>query len=142
VAARGERNVRGIPGVGLQSLKVQRILATLVLAVIGFLPLGEDLASVASTPELPACCRAHGKHKCAMRSGFDATPALYSVCDKYSLPVLGSAVANTPAFQPRADGSFFEPLVSRLVAPAQAESRLSISFERSRQKRGPPSFSS
>jgi len=123
-------------------LKVQRILATLVLAVIGFLPVGEDLASVASVPELPACCRAHGRHKCAMRSGADATPALYSVCDKYSLPELGSAVVNAQAFEPKATVSFLEPLVSRLVVPAQAESRLNISFERSRPKRGPPSFSS
>jgi hypothetical protein len=121
---------------------VQRILATLVLVVIGFLPIAEGFATVASVPALPACCRAHGKHKCAMRSGSDTAPALYSVCDKYSLPVLGSAVANTQPFAPKATVSFLEPLVSRRIAPAQAESRLTISFERSRQKRGPPSFSS
>jgi hypothetical protein len=77
-----------------------------------------------------------------MRTGSDATPALYGVCDKYSLPVFGSAVPTGQVFQPNVAGSFFEPLVGGPVTPAQAESRLTISFERSRQKRGPPSFSS
>jgi hypothetical protein len=121
---------------------VQRILATFLLALIGFLPVAEGWHSATRTPELPACCRAHGKHKCAMRSGSDKAPAFYPVCDKYSLPELGSAVANPQPFEPKATVSFLEPLVSRRVAPAQAESRLTISFERSRQKRGPPSFSS
>jgi hypothetical protein len=121
---------------------VQRILATLVLALIGFLPMAEGWHSTTRTPELPACCRAHGKHKCAMRSGSNTAPAFYPVCNKYSLPALGAAVVNTQAFEPKATVSFFKPLVSCRVAPAQAESRLTISFERSRQKRGPPPFSS
>jgi hypothetical protein len=123
-------------------LTVQRILAAFVLSVIGFLPMAEGWQGAMRVPELPVCCRAHGKHQCAMRSGSDTAPALYSICDKYSLPVLGSAVANTPAFEPKAIVSFLEPIVSHLVAPAQAESRLAVSFERSRQKRGPPSLSS
>jgi hypothetical protein len=116
-------------------------LAAFVLSVIGFLPMAEGW-SAHRAPELPACCRALGKHKCAMRAGSAAAPALYSVCDKYSLPALGSPAANTPAFQPKATGSLYETLVSRRVAPVQAESLLSICFERSRGKRGPPSFSS
>jgi hypothetical protein len=120
---------------------MQRLLALLLLSVIGYLPVAPALAST-GTAALPACCRAHGKHKCAMRSQ-QREAGLYAVCDQCPASAqLSSPAVHAPVFPPVRVGSFLERLAVRRIAPEQSVARLNISFERSRPKRGPPSFRS
>ena len=127
---------------------MQRLLAALVLSVIGLLPVAPLFSVAAAAPQLPACCRAHGQHKCAMRrlqnarSASDAEPAIYALCDKYPFSGPASSTAVNPSvFLTRGSQQlFFAAIVSDPVAQEQIEARFRISFARSRQKRGPPSF--
>ena len=127
---------------------VQRLLAALVLSVIGFLPVAPVLASFSATAKnLPACCRAHGKHKCAMR-GMENAPAspaaelaMYGVCGEYPFSTAMSyAQESATVFPPKATELSFEAIVSHPIEQTQTEARYRISFARSRQKRGPPTF--
>ena len=73
--------------------------------------------------------------------GSDAELAIYSLCDKCPfLPPANSTVVNPSVFLPGDSQVLFAAIVSRPVAHAQIEPRFHISFERSHQKRGPPSF--
>jgi hypothetical protein len=119
---------------------MQRLLATLLLSVIGLLPVAPVFAGTSVAAKLPACCRMHGKHKCGMRSQ-QSEPSLYSVCNRcpFSTPASSPAV-NFPVFPPTRARFFVKAIFNRQVAPEQLARRLGPSFERSRQKRGPPSF--
>jgi hypothetical protein len=125
---------------------VQRLWAAVLLSVAGFLPVAGPLSSVtAHTRELRACCRAHGRHKCAMRTltsapaGTPEEPAIYPVCDQYSSRLPASlAVVTIPAFRPRDSEGFDLANLSYSAAQLEGEARLNGCFERSHWKRGPP----
>ncbi|MGH9583215.1 MAG: hypothetical protein ACRD4O_09795 [Bryobacteraceae bacterium] len=90
--------------------------------------------------QIPACCRAHGKHKCMMRRmvAMDATGSAQFIGPKCPfMPSFSFTVVNGPS-APKATQSGSDLTVSRPVAQAQAEALFRISFTRSRQKRGPP----
>jgi hypothetical protein len=129
-------------------VEVQRLLAAIVLSIIGFLPVAEPLSIVSAQAKvLPTCCRAHGQHKCAMPSdeqAFGSSPAgpsIHSVCGQYPfLPAVTFAAANSSVFPPK-DSLFRQAFaVSRLLAALQSEIRFSGYFEGSHHKRGPPAF--
>jgi hypothetical protein len=125
---------------------VKRIGAMLLLGVISFLLIAP--VAIAQDPEsqLPACCRTHGKHHCMMSTA-DASAASAGVS-------LRATHARCPLF-PRAgvlgcyhgtvtltaSQQFFAGIVSYPAAPAQTEALYRISYNRSCQKRGPPSLS-
>jgi hypothetical protein len=119
---------------------MQRLLAILLLSVIGYLPVSPAFAAPGSAAKLPACCRAHGKHKCAMRSA-QPESALYAVCSQCPVSAqLSSPALHVPVFPPVQAALSFDALAIRRIAPEQSAARLSISFDHSRRKRGPPSF--
>lgn len=118
---------------------MQRLLAILILSVVGILPVTQAWFTADSAQALPACCRTHGKHKCAMPSGDE--PALHAVCSQYPyVPVVSSTAVNPWIVQPASSPLNFAAVISCPVAHAQIEALFRVSFERSRQKRGPPSF--
>ncbi len=126
-------------------MKVQRAWAILLLTFIGLSPVAPAFANPARVAQLPICCRAQGKHKCAMREGTahasGTAPAIYPVCGQFALlqPV-SSTAANSSVFLPKASRLFFAAISSHPVIQEQTEARYRISFARSRQKRGPPFF--
>ncbi len=126
-------------------MKVQRAWAILLLTFIGVLPVAPVFAKPTHTAQLPVCCRAQGKHNCAMRQARAHSsvtePAIYSVCGQFPLlPPVSSTAVNPSVFLPKASQLFFAAIPSHPVIQEQTEARYRISLERSRQKRGPPFF--
>jgi hypothetical protein len=105
-------------------------------------------AGAAGQSTLPACCRRGGKHHCMMSAeerallmgesgGAIRVGAPPEQCP-YSQRSL--AVAHLQVFTPGAAAIHAEFLFHKPSAAAQAECLRRISFDRSRQKRGPPSL--
>lgn len=99
----------------------------------------------ADASALPQCCRRSGAHKCAMMMGGSSAPDSAS---KQSIGVRcpfdhgsrAQAAVRGVSLPAPAQAVFTELLAHPAVRP-QTEARLRVSYLRSRQKRGPPSFS-
>ena len=136
---------RGLPSVYTKS--VTRLVAGALACLFSFLLI---LPAVLSSPDsqLPACCRANGKHKCSMRamsmepSSNDAPTAkmLRARCS-YRGSVSLSAAATSRTLLPKTVAAYNTGLIAHASGPEQTEARFRISFSRTRQKRGPPSLS-
>ena len=116
-------------------------IAALVLMTLFGSPWVALAASSVVSP-LPACCRAHGRHGCAAHTapsgheqGFQATTPKCCFFPVMSSPGHGLDMAGVAARQ-----IYFSELASHPAIHAQADAQLRISFDRSRQKRGPPSL--
>jgi len=118
----------------------------LLIALFSFSLIGSALF-VSPSANLPECCRRNGKHHCAMMMDMAAPqvdspsgPAFKSAparCPFYSKSGALPSASKTIVLQPSEE--FIAALVGYPAVIAQAESRQRISFNRSRQKRGPPS---
>jgi len=119
---------------------MRRLLAGVVLCITAFWPVSPLLSSASPAPQLPLCCRANGKHKCALsKLHQQAGPVLQSMCGEWPLLLpVGSTAVGSSVFLPAAAQQFFAAITNHPVAQAQTESHFRVSFERSRQKRGPP----
>lgn len=122
-----------------------RAVAILLINVISLGWLAPAMPSSANV-SVPACCREHGKHQCAMKmeqgvnkqsSSDRSVGAIYEKCP-YSSKVWTTAW-NSPSFTLHRGQVFFGEVISHPAIQAQTEARYRVSFSRSRQKRGPPS---
>jgi hypothetical protein len=125
---------------------MQRVSATLLLALFGFLLIQPAIFADDPDSKLPACCRKTGKHHCSMTSmagqqdapSGTAVKSVRTKCPSYPAsgmaPVSGKAGAASPACV------FFAAILSHPAAHAQTEARYRVSFSRARHKRGPPSL--
>lgn len=121
---------------------MRRATATALLAAIGYLLIA-PAAFAGPESNLPACCRRAGAHHCAMAGG-DMAPgsgaAVQPVPQKCPLfPAALTAPGSAPIAIPKDPGGIAVALVSSPCAQPRTEARGSVSFSRSRQKRGPPS---
>jgi hypothetical protein len=131
-------------GVPLRLL-VRRILSISLLLLFS-LPLLSPLFAVdAAGTNLPACCRKDGKHHCMMvqRESHDGSgPDVSLVRERCPYgPAVPVASHVDFSFAAGVVTAFAES-VSHPTGIVQTEARLRISFDRSRQKRGPPSLQS
>jgi hypothetical protein len=123
---------------------MRKVLSMLLLAVFGF-PLVSPLLAMGTTSNgtLLACCRRSGKHRCAgtmadRASSTDRETRLTAPPEKCPFCPAGVAISHHD-FPAMAEAeSAFALLVTRPSGVVQTESRLRISRDRSRQKRGPP----
>jgi hypothetical protein len=132
---------------------LRRLLSILLFGATLFPLIAPILSSGAMAQStLPACCRRTGKHHCAMsaeatamlmgdqNSGASKSTRVSAPCEKcpYSQRSLGAVhlqvFTTTAIVSPRAC------VLHAPSAAAQAECLRRISFDRSRQKRGPPSI--
>lgn len=127
---------------------VRKLLAITLLALMG-LPFASSLFALApkDNDNLPACCRKNGKHHCMMsmadRSSLaSAAPAFAAPLDKcpFTPPALPANTHQLTLAAPQRQ-MFFAEIASHPAVTAQTESKRRISLDRSRQKRGPPTFS-
>jgi hypothetical protein len=123
---------------------MRRAIAILMLLIFGSF-LGAPLLATTNSIEqnnLPACCRRNGSHHCVtgMTEGDPGTTQVSAPPEKCPMfphtgqmtPVKNSAIA------PSSTGVFYACLQSHPACHAQSEAHRRISFDRSRQKRGPP----
>jgi len=117
---------------------VRRLLAIsllLLLMVPAVLPL---FGAKAVEATLPACCRRNGKHHCMMYMAWMQERAFRTVHEKCPYDIAPPAVMVLPPFKPSAPASIFAGILCHPSVVAQTEVQRRISFDRSRQKRGPP----
>jgi hypothetical protein len=128
---------------------VFRRISALLLLVLNSLLLTVPVAVAANTksPEIPACCRRDGKHKCAMTvkpvAGAGNTLAMVSdvcpCCPKGS--VQASVTTADAAFTPERT-AFYLPVFALESGLPQTLARQRISEHRAWRKRGPPASTS
>jgi hypothetical protein len=117
---------------------VQRLFATLLLALFGF-PLIVPVIRVDSEAKLPSCCRREGKHHCGKTSQPETSgAALREKCPNYPSVSALPAFSNTTVLN--ATQIFFASIVKHPTVHSQTEALQRISFSRSSQKRGPPAL--
>jgi hypothetical protein len=122
---------------------VRRSWAILLLAVFSFSLIAPAVFAGADT-KLPACCARGGKHHCNPMSTADThgSPsgtvfqAARQQCVYY--PKGGAVPVHSYAALRESSQAFFASIQSHPAVHAQTEARYRISFNRSRQKRGPP----
>jgi len=119
---------------------VQRSAAVILCAFFAWL-LVLPLVLPSSESMLPECCRRNGKHHCMMgttesTNSSSALTAIQAKCP-YS-PVTGvSTQARAGTITTAA--AIFAGLVQHPAVSPQVEASYRISYDRARQKRGPPS---
>ena len=120
---------------------MRRALALILLAGFSFPLIAPLFTSGPDDAALPACCRRNGKHHCAMFAEVENSPRYQTVSGRcpYS-PFSGVALMAPHAFAAHTEAL----TVTRAAGPAavvrEAEAGHRISFNRSRQKRGPPAL--
>lgn len=127
-------------------MRLRRLLALLLLVVLGLpsaLPVFAAMQGDADA-SLPACCRTHGRHHCAMRieasdsvaSGTHGLRAAVEACPYRC--VMMAQVHVDPVVPVAASLRIYAGLQSHPAVQAQTESRWRMARERARGKRGPP----
>ena len=128
------RNLCGICNNG----NVRRLLASSLLALLlapSVLPLFGQRAVESS---LPACCRRNGKHHCMMYMAWIQQRAFRTIRAKCPYDLAPPAVIVFTRYAPSAPATLFTRIRRQPAAIAQPEPPLRASFDRTRQKRGPP----
>jgi hypothetical protein len=123
---------------------VQRALAATLLVLFSFSLIGPGVFT-ASESQLPECCRRLGQHHCVLMGAStqdeSSGPAVKNGGDRCPFFPVGWSVSahQYPLFW-GATRVILTSLVSHPVGQTQIQARYRISFSRSSQKRGPPSF--
>lgn len=118
---------------------VRRLLAISLLLFCGLplaLPFFGESAVEAS---VPICCRRDGKHHCAMAS-MNSPQGLSTrtVSEKCPYSIASPAILVLRTFTPSTAATVFAGIAQHPAASPQTEAQRRISFDRTRQKRGPP----
>jgi hypothetical protein len=126
---------------------LRRFGAAALLAVFSLVLLAPvAFASGESVASLPICCRAHGKHQCMRGISMTAAEASGPSAARFErvpetcpfLPAMLLHAQNGDRFVPVFPGMLLPELLAHPAQLAQTEAKWRISFDRSRQKRGPP----
>jgi len=119
---------------------VRRALSISLLLLFSFSLISPLLASDVVQANLPACCRRAGKHHCAMPdSNSQQGKSVGVISEKCPCIPPSTAALHLLVFAPPAKAAVFAGLIAHPAIHAQTAAQYRISFDRSRQKRGPPS---
>lgn len=116
---------------------VRRLLAISLLMLFG-LPIALPLfGNGAAAATLPICCRRGGKHHCASMD-VSKSSSTSTVSEKCPWPLNSPAIPVLRSTTPAISASIFAGIVQHPAAFPQVEAHRRVSFDRTRQKRGPP----
>jgi hypothetical protein len=121
---------------------MRRIRAILLVVVYGFTLLGPDAFAGLADRKLPTCCRSNGKHHCTLaktEGGSSDQSFQPGRC-----PLYGGEQAMPPvpiAATIKLSAGIFGAVLSHPATHPQTAALHRFSFDRSGQKRGPPSLS-
>ena len=124
-----------------------RRFISISLLLLFTLPLVSPLFAASTTDaDVPVCCRRDGKHHCMMAkvrhrpSGDSAQTGTASLRERCPYNLVTPAAVNLPFALHEAQTTLFSEIVTASASPAQTEAIHRTSFDRSHQKRGPPSL--
>ena len=121
---------------------MRRTIAVFMLLIFGLFLGAPLLASSNPQNDLPACCRRNGSHHCVTRmmEGDPGSRQVSAPAEKCPFfPHIGQLTqVRNLAIAPSPAGTFYAALESHPACHTQSEAQRRISFDRSRQKRGPP----
>jgi hypothetical protein len=121
---------------------VKRALASLLLSVLTLPLLPAFVETAVST--IPACCRRNGKHHCAktdddsQAASGAALRAIDARCPLY--PKTSAQPSGSTPIQVSQASFVHDPVLSSPAAAERFENLRSTAYDRSSQKRGPPSL--
>lgn len=119
---------------------MRRALTFLLLLLFSYPLIAPAFAFSPDEASLPACCRRNGKHHCDMAGMMmpqDTQRATIAEKCPYS-PQAQAPVSWPDRFAPALSQAIFSGIVHHPAVAPQTEAHFRISFDRSRQKRGPP----
>ncbi len=119
---------------------MQRGVATALAFLFSWLLIAPVFAAPAAF-RVPPCCRKGGSHQCAMHSDEGARPPVGMRTVQPKCPFANgslSAVPHLDSCTPGTRDAVYAALVQHPAVSAQTEASFRISYDRSRQKRGPP----
>jgi hypothetical protein len=130
---------------------MRRALSILLILFFGLGPLAVTL-SASDESRLPACCRRHGTHHCAMSSQLaDQMAILLSAADPSSVNIKAPATcpyfpgytvaSNSTVLAMASTQSSLPALIAEPHSPAAGRAAARISQIRTRANRGPPASS-
>jgi hypothetical protein len=124
-----------------------RRFVSISLLLLLTLPLVSPLfAASMAEANVPVCCRRHGKHHCTMTAVAQQSSSTSSkvktaaVRERCPYNPSSSAAVNLVFVTDPIQQAIFAGIVSHPACHAQTEACFRISFDRSRQKRGPPAL--
>lgn len=119
---------------------VRRLLA-ISLLILFSLPFALPLFGArAAAAELPICCRRNGEHHCEMAGVIPTSgSSMSTVSEKCPYSVAPPAIVVLPSFTPPTAASVFAGITHHPAIAPQSDAQRRISFDRTKQKRGPPS---
>jgi len=116
---------------------VRRLLAISLVLVFG-LPLALPMFSAqAAEQNLPACCRRDGRHHCSMPSD-GSRSSVSTIGEKCPCAPAAPTFLLHGSFTPSTAAAIFAGITQHPAIFAQTQAQLRVSFDRARQKRGPP----
>lgn len=96
------------------------------------------LGASAAEANVPVCCRRNGKHHCMMYMEWSQRRSFTTIRPKCPYSVAPPAITVTPSFTPAAAASVFAGVIRHPAVAPQVDAWRRVSFDRTRQKRGPP----
>lgn len=119
---------------------MRRLLA-IPMMLLMLLPFAADYLG-ASTAEasIPACCRRSGKHQCSMGEGQSSGNHERALRGKCPYSCASAAVIVPASFAPAAAAAIYSGVLQHPSVSPQTDARRRISYDRARQKRGPPTL--
>jgi hypothetical protein len=122
-------------------VSMRRIWATLLVAVFCFALIGPAMFVPTGDQKLPPCCRKNGKHHCALAQRQESTSGLSFQAGRCAFFANNQTLPPIPTVgMPKVGQTILATVLSHRTPRPRTEKLGGIPFDRTGQKRGPPSI--